>query len=93
MTYKEAKERLQNIHFCGPDSLDESIRRSMDQEAIDTAIEAIDELRPIKPILDKDGYTHTSPIEFHFKCAICETGLIDHWVACPICGKRIDWES
>lgn len=48
---------------------------------------------PITPI-HTDKYTRAAAeITFEFKCAICDTGLMKHWVSCPNCGTEIKWDD
>lgn len=55
------------------------------------AAELLKQFVPIKPIKCNKSFTHTDPIEFEYKCFICGTGLMKHWVACPNCGSMVKW--
>ena len=46
---------------------------------------------PVKPISCKP-YIHTEPITFEYECPICMTGIMRNWVACPICGRAVNWK-
>ena len=56
------------------------------------ALELLKAQEPIAPI-HTDKYTRTEPITFEYKCAVCEVGLMRHWVCCPTCGTKVKWNG
>ena len=47
---------------------------------------------PVAPI-HIDKYTRTEPITFEYKCTVCCSGLMKHWVCCPNCGTEVKWDG
>ena len=59
---------------------------------IKDALELLKAQEPVKPTRI-DRYTRTEPITFEYKCTICWTGLMRHWVCCPNCGRAVKWDG
>ena len=56
------------------------------------ALELLKAQEPMKPI-HIDKYTQTKPITFEYKCVVCCSGLMRHWVCCPNCGTAVKWDE
>ena len=89
----EAIERLSKISFCGPDSLDASIRRMKDQEAIDVAIASLRLQEPCVPMIgsasEPDGLN-----SYWYKCGnkSCGFPIEKGDKYCRHCGQAVKWQ-
>ena len=87
MTNQESIERLSKIRFCGPDSLDETIRRDKDQEAIEVAIQVLKTQEPVMPKRKIGGRGR------RYTCGHCGEDISTRVDYCPICGRRVNWDA
>lgn len=68
-----------------------SMLRELYQETLNLRKEIADaQVKPIKN--EEGGYTRMEPIHFMYECPVCSAGLMKHWVACPICGTKLNWK-
>lgn len=90
MTYKEAKDNLEEYRDKYKDELDEKALQT-----IGRAINALNSRDPWAPDIYGDGYDDDGMLIYDsWKCPNCEKSYeidYDKYDYCPCCGQAIDW--
>ena len=87
MTEREAIEAINGFRrICYTNDITGMEKARKDEEAIDTAISALEKQIPKKPRIDYNGVIHKE------HCPNCNRSLFPNEHHCE-CGQRIDWKE
>lgn len=95
MTISEAIPILQNMVTgrVGTDDLDTTIRMAREKEAVDLAVDALKDIKPIKPVPAHTQIESNVSVVFKYSCGNCGSYVREVWKACPICGRKVKWDE
>lgn len=91
MTYKEAKDNLEEYRNNCAGELDEKTLKT-----IGRAIDALERKNPWAPDVYGDGYADGELVYDMWRCPNCETSFeieCEKHDYCPKCGQAIDWSD